>query len=177
MNGIDLSEALIYFNCKNRRWRNLTLDSLEVIDDVQVANKVNGARINLQEAESSLRNAIDEHGRVLRSKSLHIEGDLSFERINGVPWKTFYDGLVFKDRPMRLGILNVEGVSWIEFMLNSSIARCIFLTFSLQNVTFASQTTVQFLNRLRFPEDYVLRSGPRESIITGQKYFKDSLSK
>ncbi|XP_040155851.1 uncharacterized protein LOC120896084 [Anopheles arabiensis] len=153
VNGIDLSEALIYFNCKNRRWRNLTLDSLEVIDDVQVANKVNGARINLQEAESSLRNAIDEHGRVLRSKALHIEGDLSFERINGVPWKTFYDGLVFKDRPMRLGILNVEG-----------------------NVTFASQTMVQFLNRLRFPEDYVLRSGPRESIITGQKYFKDSLT-
>uniref|UniRef100_A0A182P5R9 Uncharacterized protein n=1 Tax=Anopheles epiroticus TaxID=199890 RepID=A0A182P5R9_9DIPT len=153
VNGVDLSESLIYFNCKNRRWRNLTLDTLEVIDDVQVANKVNGERINLQEAESSLRNAIDEHGRVLRSKSLHIEGDLSFERINGVPWKTFYDALVFKNRPMRLGNLHVEG-----------------------NVTFASQTTVQFLNRLRFPEDYVLRSGPRESIITGQKYFKDTLT-
>uniref|UniRef100_A0A182JQ76 VWFD domain-containing protein n=1 Tax=Anopheles christyi TaxID=43041 RepID=A0A182JQ76_9DIPT len=153
VNGIDLSEALIYFNCKNRRWRNLTLDSLEVIDDVQVANKLNGAHINLQEAESSLRNAIDEHGRVLRSKSLHIEGDLSFDRINGVPWKTFYDGLVIKNHPMRLGNLHVEG-----------------------NVTFSSQTTVQFLNRLRFPEDYVLRAGPRESIITGQKYFKESLT-
>uniref|UniRef100_A0A182NL59 VWFD domain-containing protein n=1 Tax=Anopheles dirus TaxID=7168 RepID=A0A182NL59_9DIPT len=153
VNGIDLSESLIYFNCKNRRWKNLTLDSLEVIDDVHVASKMNGAQIDLQQAESSLRNAIDEHGRMLRSKSLHIEGDLSFERINGVPWQTFLDGLVFKNRPMRLGHLHVEG-----------------------NVTFGSQTTVQFLNRLRFPEDYVLRTGPRESIITGQKQFKGSLT-
>uniref|UniRef100_A0A182QZX3 VWFD domain-containing protein n=1 Tax=Anopheles farauti TaxID=69004 RepID=A0A182QZX3_9DIPT len=153
VNGIDLSESLIYFNCKNKRWKNLTLESLEVLDDVQVASRVNGAQIDLQQAESSLRNAIDEHGRVLRSKSLHIEGDLSFERINGVPWRTFFDGLVFKDRPMRLGHLHVEG-----------------------NVTFGSLTSTQFLNRLRFPEDYVLREGPRESIITGQKQFKGSLT-
>ncbi|XP_035891221.1 uncharacterized protein LOC118502757 [Anopheles stephensi] len=153
VNGIDLSESLIYFNCKNRRWKNLTLDSLEVMDNVHVANKVNGVQINLHEAESSLRKAIDEHGRVLRAKSLQIDGDLSFERINGVPWKTFFNGLVFKNRPMRLRHLHVDG-----------------------NVTFGSQTTVQFLNKLRFPEDYVLRTGPRESIITGQKHFLGSLT-
>uniref|UniRef100_A0A182VQM2 VWFD domain-containing protein n=1 Tax=Anopheles minimus TaxID=112268 RepID=A0A182VQM2_9DIPT len=153
VNGIDLSESLIYFNCKNRRWKNLTLESLEVIDDVHVASKVNGVQINLQEAESSLRKAIDDQGRVLRTKSLHIEGDLSFDRINGVPWKTFFNGLVFKNRPIRLGHLYVEG-----------------------NVTLGSQTAVQFLNKLRFPEDYVLRSGPRESIITGQKHFQGLLT-
>ncbi|XP_053670226.1 uncharacterized protein LOC128720574 [Anopheles nili] len=153
VNGVDLSESLVYFNCKNRRWKNLTLDSLEAIDDVHIAKKVNGAEINLQQAEVSLRNAIDEHGRVLRTKSLHIDGDISFERINGVPWQTFYDGLVLKNRPMRLGHLHVEG-----------------------NVTFGSSTTVQFLNRLRFPEDYVLSSGPRESIVTGMKHFQGSLT-
>ncbi|KFB39568.1 AGAP003290-PA-like protein [Anopheles sinensis] len=153
VNGIDLSESLVYFNCKNRRWKNLTLDSLEVIDDVHVAKEINGAQIDLHRAEKSLRNAIDEQGQVLRSKTLHVEGDLSFERINGIPWKTFLDGLVFKNRPMRLSHLHVEG-----------------------NVTFGSQTSVEFLNRLRFPDDYVLKQGPRETIITGQKHFQGTLT-
>uniref|UniRef100_A0A182IXX4 Uncharacterized protein n=1 Tax=Anopheles atroparvus TaxID=41427 RepID=A0A182IXX4_ANOAO len=44
------------------------------------------------------------------------------------------------------------------------------------NVTFGSEANVQFLNRLRFPEDYVLKQGPRETIITGQKYFQGPLT-
>ncbi|XP_052863555.1 uncharacterized protein LOC128270189 [Anopheles cruzii] len=153
VNGMDLSETLIYFNCKNRRWKNLTFESLEVADDIHVAESINGVQIDLKQAESSLRSAVDEHVRVLRTKTLDIEGDLTFERINGIPWQAFLDGLIFKNTPLRLRQLYVQG-----------------------NVTFGSGATVQFLNGLRFPDDYILTEGRRETIVTGQKWFKGPLT-
>ncbi|XP_050083609.1 uncharacterized protein LOC126570125 [Anopheles aquasalis] len=153
VNGIDLSERLVYFNCKNRSWRNLTLDSLEVVDDLRVAESINEAKVDLKQAEASLRSAMDEEVRVLRTKKLTVEGDLTFELINGIPWQEFLDGLIFKNTPMRLRKLHVHG-----------------------NVTFGKHATIQFLNGIRFPEDYVLTEGPRETIITGQKHFQGPLS-
>ncbi|ETN58016.1 hypothetical protein AND_010397 [Anopheles darlingi] len=153
VNGIDLSEQLVYFNCKNRSWRNLTLDSLEVVEDLRVTESINEAKVDLKQAEASLRSAMDEEVRVLRTKKLNVEGDLSFDLINGIPWQEFLDGLIFKNAPMRIRKLHVKG-----------------------NVTFGKQVSAQFLNGIRFPEDYVLTEGPRETIITGQKHFQAPLS-
>lgn len=149
VNGVDLSESTVYFNCKNRRWDNLKFDSVEVLENVVAHETINGVKLDLAELDARFRQASEDMSDVLVTENLQLDGSLYVHSINGVPWSDIIHRIVLKNRPNRLADLKING------------------SLILQN----DNVTVYHLNGLAFPMDYLLSSSPMESIVTGYKKF------
>ncbi|XP_055643963.1 uncharacterized protein LOC129780074 isoform X2 [Toxorhynchites rutilus septentrionalis] len=153
VNGVDLSESTVYFNCKNRRWKKLHFDSVEVLGDVSVAESINGMKLDLEEIDAKMRAASpEENVDVLVADKLVLDGSLYFQTINGIPWGDIINHIVLKNRPNRLAELKIEG----NLILNHP------------------NITVYHLNGLEFPDDFLLSNSPREAIVTGHKRFMNT---
>ncbi|EDS33193.1 conserved hypothetical protein [Culex quinquefasciatus] len=149
VNGVDLSESTIYFNCKNRRWPELHFEHLEVAENVAVQDTINGLKLDVKQFRSAIREASADKPDVLVTDNLVLDGSVYFETINGIPWMDFIQRIVLKNRPNRLRELRIDGSLILEH----------------------PNTTVYHLNELAFPSDYLLSSSPREAIVTGYKHF------
>nr|XP_019548163.2 LOW QUALITY PROTEIN: uncharacterized protein LOC109418432 [Aedes albopictus] len=149
VNGVDLSESTVYFNCKNRRWDGLKFDSVEVLEDVMVQETINGVTLDLEELDARFRQASDDMTDVLVTEKLQLDGNLYVHSVNGVPWSDIIHRIVLKNRPNRLAEVRINGSLILE---NDNV-------------------TVYHLNGLAFPMDYLLSNSPIESIVTGYKRF------
>ncbi|XP_055611748.1 uncharacterized protein LOC129758294 [Uranotaenia lowii] len=154
VNGRDLSESTIYFNCDNRRWKNLHFDHLEAVEDVLVKNSTNGIRLDMDALNTKFRN-LDQASNpstrkdTINAQHLHLDGSLYVQNVNGVSWNEFIQKIVLKHRPNRLPELRINGNLILEH----------------------PNTTVFHLNELAFPGDFLLSSSPREAVVTGHKRF------
>ncbi|XP_017890059.1 uncharacterized protein LOC108630960, partial [Ceratina calcarata] len=79
---------------------------------------------------------------------VEVNGDISFENINGIDWKILMRDIVWKDEPKV-----IPGNTVIEGILTTD-------TFDLNQI-----------NGLKYPEDFVLAHKNGEAIVTGLKTF------
>ncbi|XP_017096211.2 uncharacterized protein fs(1)N [Drosophila bipectinata] len=86
-------------------------------------------------------------------ETLKLTGDLEFSSINGLEWKQLLQDLVWRNEPLRLNQLIVEGPVIIEDTLQ-----------------------VTNLNDLSFPGDYLWSQGNETSVVQAPKEFSQTLS-
>ncbi|XP_058825184.1 uncharacterized protein LOC131685473 [Topomyia yanbarensis] len=149
VNGIDLSESMVYFNNESRRWKNLVFDQLEVTGDVIVHDLINGEKLDLDEMKAKFRDATSKPKDVLTADTLVLNGSLHFKTLNGIPWEDIVEGLVMKNKPNHLAELRIEGNLILEH----------------------PNITVDRLNDFAFPGSFLFSNSPTESIVTGHKRF------
>lgn len=127
---------------------NLLLESV-VAQSIQVEN-LNGIDVDLE--SMNLFDVRIDSEPSLTAKSVAFLDNLKVDTINGVAWNKFVNKLVPTHKESTIENITVIGDVVIEGEFNS-----------------------QFLNELAFPSGYVLKAGPRETLITGKKIFKGEL--
>ncbi|XP_058454449.1 uncharacterized protein LOC131432281 [Malaya genurostris] len=149
VNGIDLSESIVYFNDENRVWKNLAFDQLEVSGDVIVNDLINGRKFDMEEINTKLHEMASQPTDVLTADTLVLNGSLNFKTINGMPWNEIVQNIILKNNLNGTVKLNIEGNLILEH----------------------PNISVSHLNELAFPDDYLLSNAPTVSIVTGHKRF------
>ncbi|XP_065365720.1 uncharacterized protein fs(1)N [Calliphora vicina] len=142
----------------------LEFDEL-MVEDLEVEN-VNGESFYIQNGELNFEGVInisdlevlEESSRDSRNQQIHeddfgLEGDIEFGEINGVAWSVIKENLVFRTQKQVFEDLKVEGEVMVEDIL-----------------------TINTLNTMDFPDDFLVSSGPAISIIKAEKHFANTLS-
>ncbi|KAH8419645.1 hypothetical protein KR009_000239 [Drosophila setifemur] len=111
--------------------------------------------LNVQQLEV-LEAALEEPRSVGGSEThetLSLTGDLEFGSINGLEWSKLLEDLVWRDKPLKLNDLYVEGPLIFEDALH-----------------------LKSLNRLSFPGDFLWSQGNETTVVQAPKEFRGTLS-
>lgn len=153
VNGVEFSHEVLAVESPNPA-KHLILENISIRD-------VNVQRLNSVPVDFKTLNDIqvsDEELNLSAEKVLFRDDLNVSETINGVKWNEFVSMLIPKHLPSAIDEIFVNGNVYIvgEF----------------------SQLNAKSLNKIPFPEGYVLKDGPQEgNTITGKKTFLSSLRK
>lgn len=153
VNGIDFKREVLAIDSQNFP-KTLNFDSLEV--DYFFVNELNGIPVD-NESLNNISTNFDTETKLLSTKEAFMYQNLNVKTINGINWQDLLSEIVLVNRPSSIENLTVTG-----------------------NVIFvdpSSSINVQNLNGLAFPGDYVLKTGPTETLISGAKNFTRRLCK
>ncbi|XP_036342256.1 LOW QUALITY PROTEIN: uncharacterized protein LOC118751532 [Rhagoletis pomonella] len=125
----------------------LEFNGLLNVQDMQVLEHLGAAEEREADDENEDESSIEE------SDTLVFDGDLEFESINGISWQEIKENMVFTDVPLGFTQLEVDGEVVIE-----------------------NKISLNALNSLDFPDDFLWSDGPTVSVVRGEKTFTDTLS-
>ncbi|XP_067637390.1 uncharacterized protein fs(1)N isoform X2 [Eurosta solidaginis] len=148
----------------------LELDSLDV--DELFVQQLNGEKFYVQDGSLYLNGvlntrelevleqfevprvlAADDESLAEENETLVFDGDMQFESINGVRWKDLQENMILTNSPLNFTELQVDGEVVVE-----------------------NKLSLNALNSLNFPDDYLWSSGPTESVVNAEKTFTQTLS-
>lgn len=151
VNGIDFSHEVLAVQSPNPV-KHLIFENVVVSNiDVETLNNVAVDSESLQTINVPLNIQPS-----INATSVTMRNNLNVKEINGINWNEFVAKLVPKHLPSSIDELSVDGDVW---------------------VVEAGQLNAKLLNELAFPQDYVLKSGPRGTTITGRKTFSGDVGK
>ncbi|XP_011186501.2 uncharacterized protein LOC105214650 isoform X2 [Zeugodacus cucurbitae] len=133
----------------------LAFDGVLNVHDLKVLERVNAAEPRAAFEEDLEIEDEDEDDEVsdVEKDNFVLEGDIEFESINGMSWQDIQENMVLINEPVDLTQLEVDG----EVLLENK--------FSLNT-----------LNSLSFPDDFLWTNGPTVSVVRASKTFKSMLS-
>ncbi|CAO1413813.1 unnamed protein product [Diamesa serratosioi] len=113
-------------------------------------------RLDVESLQAVNQQTIDTNLANITARSVLLRGNLKVETINGILWSELMKKIVPKHLPAQIEKVFVDG----DVVLGEQ----------------GPQLIIDQLNDLLFPSDFVLRGGPRQTVITGKKNFLGSLS-
>lgn len=151
VNNIDLSREILAIDSSNFP-ENLTLEN------VLVGNLVVESMNNISVTTASLNDLnlnFEDKLPMIKTKNAHVLDNLKVDTINGIKWDEFVRKLVFRDEPSSIDSLSVNG----NFLISGDRGRI----------------NAERINGIKFPEEFVLKQGPPETVINGKKSFTSDL--
>lgn len=147
VNKIDLSRDILAIDSPSGLPEKLTFDNVEV--ENLLAQSMNGVPVN-STALNDL--SFEDNLPIIKTKRVLMSDNLNVETINGVKWNEFVSKIVSKKEPSEVESLTVNGNLWI--------------------VGDRSGINANKVNKINFPQEFVLRKGMTETVINGKKTFK-----
>ena len=112
VNDIDLNENLVFFSKEGRYPSTLSFETLNILDDIKVKETINNVNFDFGKISPPMSRAAEvTEDNVITTEKLSIDGPVYVNQINGVPWIDFIGRIILKDVPMRLDLVEVDGVS------------------------------------------------------------------
>lgn len=153
VNNIDFSQEVLAIDSLNFP-HNLSLENV-IVQNLEV-NKINHVLVDSTSLQDINVN-FDDNLPPIFAKRANMLHNLNVEKINDVNWNDFMKKLILKDQESSTENLTINGNIWM--------------------IDDTGDISVDTLNDLSFPSEYVLKSGPPLTIISGKKVFTESLGK
>lgn len=152
VNNIDLNRDVLAVDSPNFP-KNLTLENVFVDNlNVGILNEISVSPASLKDLNLNFEDNLP----TIKSSKARILGNLNVETVNGVNWNNFVRSLIPRNHPSSVESLTVNGNLWI--------------------IGDRSDLQAKSINDAKFPEEYVLRNGPTETVINGKKSFIGGLA-
>ena len=146
INEIDFSHEVLAIDSPNFP-KELTFD--KIVTDFLHVNKLNDIPVDLISLENITTDFDDMP--ILTTKEAFMNHNLNIKSINGMNWAELISNIVLVNKPSAVNNLTVNG-------------NIIFSDF-------LSELNANNLNSLSYPNGYVLKIGPTETLISGKKTF------
>lgn len=149
VNKIDLSREILVVESPNALPDKLIFENVGV--ENLITQRMNEVPVN-STALSDLNLSFEDNLPIIKSKRVLMSDNLNVETINGVKWNEFITKLINKVEPSEIEGLTVNGNLWI--------------------VGDQSGINANKINKMNFPQEFVLKKGMTETVINGKKTFK-----
>lgn len=153
VNGIDFSREVLAIDSLNFP-KELTFDK---IDNehlfVDILNAIPVDQESLQNISTNFVENLDN----ITTKVAQIKQIVNIETLNGMKWTDLMSKIVMLNNPLSIDELTVNG--------------------NVVLIDYTSGININSLNGLSFPSNYVLKTGPKETVIDGAKTFTGKLCK
>lgn len=151
VNSIDLSREILAIDSANFP-QNLMLENV-FVDDLMVEsmNNINVSTASLNDLNLNFEDSLP----MIKTRKAHIRDNLKVDTINDIKWDDYVRKLLLPDVPSSIETLSVHGNLWISGD--------------------RSGINVERINDIKFPQEFVLKQGPTETVINGKKSFNNAL--